>query len=141
MDWTLRRDPTGPHGTFGALYIGAGFECHTLEDPVRDDPVPETLENEAKEPGRTAIPPGRYEVVLTWSPRFRRVMPELKSVPGFTGVRIHPGNTHQDTAGCILPGKARFATRVGYSQEAFAAIFVKLSDTLASGDRVWLSIE
>lgn len=141
MEWTLRREPTGAHGTFGAIYIGAGFECYTLEDPVRPDPVPATPANEAKIPGATAIPAGRYEIVLTWSPKFRRVMPELKGVPGFTGVRIHPGNSQADTAGCILPGKARFRTGVGYSREAFAALFAKLSDTLASGDRVWLSIE
>jgi hypothetical protein len=141
MEWTLRREPTAEHGTFGALYIGAGFECYTLEDPVRADPVPETAANEAKIPGRTAIPPGRYEIVLTWSPKFQRVMPELKGVPGYTGVRIHPGNSHRDTAGCILPGKSRLEARLGYSQEAFNALFAKLSDTLAAGERVWISIE
>ena len=54
----------------------------------------------------TAIPYGTYEVVMSYSNRFKKYLPELLSVPGYGGIRIHSGNTKEHTSGCILPGKA-----------------------------------
>lgn len=54
--------------------------------------------------GKTAIPEGRYEVNYTWSPRFKRYTLQIMDVPGYAGIRIHPGNTHLNTEGCPLPG-------------------------------------
>ena len=51
------------------------------------------------------IPAGTYEVRLTWSPRFKRWLPEVMNVPGRTGIRIHAGNYPQNTKGCILVGE------------------------------------
>ena len=53
----------------------------------------------------TAIADGQYKVVLRQSPRFKRILPLILNVKGFSGVLFHAGNTVNDTAGCILVGK------------------------------------
>lgn len=64
--------------------------------------VDEVLEKKVY--GQTAIPTGRYLVTMSWSPKFRKTMPLVNAVKGFTGVRLHPGNSSDDTQGCILFG-------------------------------------
>lgn len=60
--------------------------------------------------GETAIPTGPYTVKMTYSPKYKRQMPEVLNVPGFSGIRIHSGNTANDSLGCILLGRN---TKVG----------------------------
>lgn len=126
--------------TVGQLYVDEVAECFTLEDVVRRDPDPTTPANEAKVPGRTAIPAGRYRVVLSPSRRFREVLPELLDVPGFTAVRIHAGNTDADTEGCLLVGRERLPDHIGMSRAALTALLSKLHEGVAQGE-VWLVIE
>lgn len=100
--------------------------CSTLEDMVRETGV--KIERE------TAIPVGRYEVIINFSTRFQRPMPLLLNVPGFTGIRIHSGNTEKDTEGCILVGKQTEATWViSNSRATFSVIFKKIEDALKKG--------
>ena len=54
--------------------------------------------------GKTAIPTGKYKVEVTYSPKFKRYLPILLNVRGFSGIRIHSGNTAEDTLGCLLVG-------------------------------------
>ena len=84
----------GDRNIIGDLFIDGVFFCHTLEDEKRADGV--------KVYGETAIKDGIYEVKLTFSPRFKRIMPLLLDVPMFEGVRIHGGNDSSNTLGCIL---------------------------------------
>lgn len=94
----------------------------TLEDKVRDEKIP----------GETAIPSGTYKVVVDYSTHFGKDLPHLLDVPGFEGVRIHPGNTDLDTEGCILVGKKwDLGDFVGQSREAFDELFEKIK---AAGD-------
>ena len=119
--------------TIGQLYVDDLEECFTLEDVVRPA-------GEAKVPGRTAIPPGRYQVTMTYSTRFKTVLPELLDVPGFTAIRIHAGNTDADTAGCILVGRIREPDRISASRSALDALLPKIQEGRAVG-AVWLTVE
>lgn len=83
------------------MFIDGKYFCETLEDPERD------IEEEGKVYGKTAIPLGRYEVEVTYSPKFKRMIPLIKDVPYFEGIRIHAGNTVADTDGCPLVGTDR----------------------------------
>ena len=95
-----------PGYTIGRMEVAGKYFCDTLEDRVRD------LSREKKVPGQTAIPAGKYEVIVNISPRFRRKLPRLLNVPGFEGILIHRGNTPEDTAGCILVGENKAKGRV-----------------------------
>ena len=138
MELRLTRKTLGPVATLGDLEIDGVFECHTLEDKVREvvgEPVALW-----KIGGETAIPAGRYRVIIDFSNRFQRLMPHVLEVPGFEGVRIHKGNTAADTEGCILVGKVESgSTAIAQSGVAFDAFFPKLQAALSAGD-VWITI-
>ena len=92
MELTLTRTSRQAECTTGVLYLGKERMAHTLEPRWRD------LGKEQKVAGQTAIPEGTYEICLEVSARFKRLMPYLMNVPGFTGILIHCGNTVADTA-------------------------------------------
>ena len=96
MELTLNRIFLGSSATIGELLVNDKHLCDTLEDRVRPEGE--------KVYGKTAIPEGTYEVKLTHSPRFKKILPEILNVPNFSGIRIHTGNSSKDTEGCILVG-------------------------------------
>lgn len=138
MKLALERTWPSEECTIGALYLDDKLECFTLEDVVRE--IPGASVKDWKIPGATAIPAGLYQVVITPSPRFGRELPLLLDVPGFEGVRIHPGNTAEDTEGCILLGTSRGVDSVHQSRKAFEKLFVKIQDAILAGEDVWLDI-
>ena len=93
-----------------------------------------------KTKGQTAIPFGTYDVVLSPSARFKRVMPEVLHVPGFDGIRIHMGNTIEDTEGCPLVGFDRTSANVLRSAAAFYALFERLSVAAEAKDWATLTV-
>lgn len=105
--------------TIGRLYVDGRFECYTLEDVIRYKKVD----------GKTAIPAGNYDIIINQSARFKRLLPLLQNVPNFTGVRIHPGNTAEDTEGCILVGNDYRPNLVTESRKAFNILFEKMQAT------------
>jgi hypothetical protein len=112
------------------LSVNGTVECFTLEDVVRPEKIA----------GETAIPAGTYEVEITPSKRFKRDLPLVMNVPGFEGIRIHPGNTAEDTEGCILVGTSKMPDSVGGSRKAFEVLFAKIRDALDAEELVTLEI-
>lgn len=132
MRMLLTRIQRDPGVTIGKLALDGMWECWTCEDTVR--PPGEKVF------GQTAIPYGIYDVVITHSPHFQRDLPLLMNVPGFEGVRIHPGNTPADTEGCILVGQDRLPASIGRSKMAFEMLYLKIYDALRDGQKVTLEI-
>jgi len=129
MNLKLIRKYPADECVIGELFINEQFECYTLED----------IERPVKLAGVTAIPRGNYEVVITFSERFKVPLPLLLDVPNYTGVRIHPGNNAANTDGCILPGKGKTENSVTESRVAFADLFQKL-DAASKVEKIFLEI-
>ena len=135
MQLTLHRKYKKPTHTIGTLSVDGKYFCDTLEDTVRD------LTKEKKIKGRTAIPAGRYRVVLNWSPRFSRVLPLLLNVPYFDAIRIHSGNKVEDTAGCLLIGRN---TMPGMLTESLVTLNKLMQVLISANNRqeeIWINIE
>lgn len=132
MEIVLKRYDRNAERTIGKLSVDGVEECYTVEDVVRTGP---------KVHGKTAIPAGRYQVVVTMSPRFRKRLPRLLNVPNFDGVLIHTGNTAADTEGCIIVGRKPTPSGVAESKLAMAALQPKIEAALARGAAVWITVE
>ena len=130
MKLELKRLHKTNNSTIGELSIDGKFECYVIED----------VERETKIFGKTAIPKGTYEVVITMSNRFKKPLPLLLNVPNYEGVRIHTGNTALDTEGCLILGQTRSIDFVGQSKLAMSAFMPKLKEALKSGE-VFITIE
>ena len=121
--------------TLGALYLDGYFFGWTLEDQLRPAGV--------KIPGATAIPAGTYRVIIDQSVRFKCLMPHVLDVPGFDGIRIHAGNSPEDTTGCLLVGMAKGKIgegRIYRSREAFDLLFAEMKTAIGEGQDVTLTI-
>ena len=107
MDIISTRKIRQLRATISECTINSHTFCHILEDKDRglksDMPLDEILK--LKVPKETAIPTGKYEVVMAWSPHYQCDMPHLVNVPGYSGVMIHWGNSDVDTEGCLLMGE------------------------------------
>lgn len=106
MELRLERIFKGESYTIGKLYVDDIYYCDTLEDKVRNLPTEKKVMHE------TAIPAGKYEVIVNLSPKFKRELPRLLNVPFFDGILIHRGNTARDTSGCILVGENKVKGKV-----------------------------
>ena len=128
MRITIERIANRPTYCIGRLYIDGAYFCDTLED--RDmgfsDEMSEKEIKEKKVYGETAIPIGIYKCILNYSPKFKKVLPLLLNVKGYSGIRIHSGNTNKDTLGCLLVGKNKEVGKVLDSRVTFDALFKRM---------------
>ena len=136
MRLRIIRDTFTETATLGTLYSGPfvwGFTCEDTDRKLEAGGV--------KIPAHTAIPRGTYEVVVSMSNRFKKRMVEIKNVPGFSGIRIHGGNTHDDTEGCPLLGKTRTAVGVMHCAEVNGALIEFIRKAEDQGDAVWIEVQ
>ncbi len=136
MELIQHRKILSAKSTISELFIDGKHECWILEDPVRDNKIP----------GVTAIPYGRYKIIVTKSERFSRhagkdvYLPLLLNVPNYEGVRIHTGNKPEDTEGCLLPGTEKGTNQVMNSRTAFIQLNDKINAALKKGEDVYINI-
>jgi hypothetical protein len=132
MKIKVKRGRSHVGATLGSMWLNDVFECFTLEDEVREivgqAVATWKIENE------TAIPAAIYNVTVDKSTRFKRYMPHILNVPGFTGIRIHVLNTAAETEGCIGVGKIMGRNLILKSQVAFDAFFEKLAKPSGAKD-------
>lgn len=128
MRLTLIRIANKPTYCIGKLYVDGKYFCDTLEDHDRglDDSMELSDIVSLKKYGETAIPTGIYNVLLTYSPKYKKVMPLINNVKGYSGIRIHSGNTAKDTLGCLLVGKNKEVGKVLDSRNTYNALFKRL---------------
>lgn len=116
-----------PVKTPGQMLVNAKHFGWVLEDVVRDNNHDGDLddEGEGKVYGETAIPFGEYKLIISYSNRFKKDMIQVINKPGGQikfgenlidqcGVRIHGGNTVENTLGCPLLGANRKTDPASY---------------------------
>ena len=118
MELKLKRIALKKEYTIGRLYIDGKYFCDTLEDVDRglDQKMPLEQIKKIKVMHQTAIPTGVYKVRLSMSPRFKRILPEILAVPGFSGIRIHNGKDQNSSSGCLIVGKNTIVGQVTNSK-------------------------
>ena len=152
MELILKRIAKRKAYTIGRLYIQRRVDdeylegtenqyfCDTLEPTWRD-----YAHGAYKVKGRSAIPEGRYAVVISYSPKFKQWLPILLGGPEFNrkwqGIRIHAGNTAADTEGCILVGKNREVGKVLDSRIWLHRLKQKIVEAKDKGEAVWITIK
>ena len=144
MELKSIRTEFGVNYTKSSLFLDDVFECFVLEDKDRQRQADGTViawVSSLKVPKETAIPYGRYKIIIDFSNRFGRLMPHILDVPDFEGIRIHSGNTDKDTEGCPLVGQDwGDGNFIGKSKLAFDALYSKLETAFNNGEEIWIEI-
>lgn len=143
LELTVERAWKKPTYTIDRFYIDGAFLCNMIED--RDRGLTQSMSlaeiKSKKVYGETAIPSGRYEVKMTYSPKFKRVLPLICNVPGFDGIRIHRGNTAADSLGCLLPGENKAVGKVINSTKYEKEIVERLTTATEVGMSIFITIK
>lgn len=124
MELKIIRIKSNKDFTEGKLYINEVYFCDTLEDKDRGLQQHMSLAEikAVKVYGETCIPYGTYKVELSYSPKFKKIMPAILNVKGFTGIRIHNGVDEKSTLGCVIIGKKWQDGKVTKSRDTFAKL-------------------
>lgn len=128
--------------TIGKLYVVDDYFCDTLEDKVRDynKDGDVTDSDEGKIPGYTAIPYGRYRMIIRRSPKFKRELPRILNVLNFEDILIHAGNGAEDTHGCILVGENKIKAHLVKSRWWEVKLVELLKTYVIYGHELYINI-
>ena len=142
MELRLERKYRSSKYCIDKLYINGKYFSDALEDPDRGLTDTMSLEEikKIKIKGNTCIPYGTYNVTITYSPRFKKNLPLINNVKGFEGIRIHSGNTPQDTEGCLLLGFNRVKGQVVDSRITVSKFITQIQQALNKGEKVIMTI-
>lgn len=129
--------------TIGRMSLNGVYFCDTLEDTDRGlnstMPLDEILAKKIK--AQTAIPTGKYDVILTFSPRFKRVLPLLLNVPGYQYIRVHNGNRPDSTEGCLLVGENKVKGQVINSRATLEKLMSVLLECEKRKEKITITID
>ena len=128
--------------TIGILYVNNKYFCEILEDTDRGLKDSMSLEEikKIKIKDQTCIPYGKYQILMTYSPKYKKIMPLVNNVKGFEGIRIHSGNTNKDTSGCLLPGFNKIKGQVINSREIFNKLYSLIQTATNNKENVTIEI-
>ena len=134
MHITVQREESHNDATLGKLYTNGSFFCDTLEDVIRE--LPGVPVAQWKQYGKTAIPAGIYELTLEKSPRFGPDTMTVNGVHGFDKIRVHAGNSDEDTHGCLLVGVRNSDCTIAQSRLTLSALKQRVMADIAEGKTV-----
>ena len=128
--------------TIGILYINNEYFCEILEDTDRGLKDSMSLEEikKIKIKDQTCIPYGKYQILMTYSPKYKKIMPLVNNVKGFEGIRIHSGNTNKDTSRCLLPGFNKIKGQVINSRGTFNKLYSLIQTAINNNEKVTIEI-
>jgi len=145
MEIVVARYLPQPKSTISHCAFNDKFAFHILEDVDRGLKQTDSLDHikAVKVYGETAIPYGRYEVIVSMSNRFGRRLPELLNVPGWEGVRMHRGNHSIDTLGCLLMGEYVEGANdwISQSEGSEALTMDILERCVDRKEKIWITIK
>ena len=128
--------------TIGKLKIDGVYFCDTLEDRVRDlQDYNHDGKFENKVYGETAIPAGRYTVIVSESPKLKRRLPLLMNVPGFEGIRIHYTATAKGVEGCIGIGKNTKPGRLENGPYYETVLIQRIDEAVKNREEIFITIK
>jgi hypothetical protein len=67
-------------------------------------------------------------------------MPILLNVKGYSGIRIHKGNTEVDSLGCLLCGTRKKNNMITESTLATRNLYTKIEAAKKQGQRIYITI-
>ena len=94
--YKLIRMPANGRAVRGRLFLATESRFEEVLIPICD-----TLEN-----ANYIIPALIYGIGVTQSPKFKRLLPIVRQVPGRSGIRIHRGTKPEHSRGCVLVSPA-----------------------------------
>lgn len=154
LELTLERKWPKETYTIGVLSVNSNRFCETVEDTDRGltSDMPSNKIKRIKVYRKTAIPKGTYRIDMdtvsskfgsrVWARKYGGIVPRILGVPCFGGVLIHPGNTADDTLGCILVGQNKIKGGVVRSVETYYKLMDDyLVPASVRGEEIWITIQ